>query len=638
MCFERLLVITAVPWSIELSCLSAIDLPQMDGMTTEARKDPDPYVVFKYSGTRVCTNKVSNSRNPQFNELLSIPAMLPANLGPEDAVQYLSWNQVNVGVYDSDTGQDDLIATRSIEEWLGAHLQEQDPGGESYLSTGYHWITLYGAPREIALGKTVKGLFGRTEAPAKLMNKSKIEGSAYRGRILIKMDARRNSEPEKKQKGDQVLNAYDQAALMPSSRNYELRLWLLEGVTGGEDSDFHVELSCGEVRKISASVKTTNGYGAWYEEVVIELSEFPVDFEDPEAQAPDVFVNLYRGEERVSYLRVPKKRLVQIQDMRNASGLPDAGWHALKRDVFGPLGRQDFAGEVLMVVGYSDSEEAKQMPRLEKTDLRLEKTASAMQPLVEVDQWVHIDINTTQGWKLKTAHDRDWTRMDPYVRYSFYKRPKGANTALVPIPFEPGGGIHGATTIFIRNGGTNPKWNESRGFKMKIEDSDELWTAIDVFECEQDKIDGNDKMIGTRFYQLDHILTSGMARKKNLTIYTPQDQFKYNPLMPHVHNAGQRRLTYKANFLGDVEKRGKIGLTLTPNVYEVAKSRSGGGATAGVAHQLRLGSTSPWHSSGRKRTSTLYAFMCTRAKSCLLQMYPAVRIRMSLSLSVTLMS
>ena len=349
--------VQTVAWSIELSCLEAKDLTAQDD-----RSESDPYVLFQYGGTRVRTDKVSDNANPQFNEMLAIPAMMPIQSGAEQYAHYLAWNQMSLGVMDSDLGRDDLIAKRSLAEFVSAHLRTTD--NPSVLTTGYRWVNIYGAPHGIKLSKVVKGLFGREEAPAKMMNQGKTEGSAYRGRVLVRLDAHRNSEPEQKQKGDHKLSTAryvdPRGDGVPPLTDYELRLWVLEGVVGGPDENFSVRVSCGSFVSSSEPVQTRHGHGSFYEEVAVELKGFPRD----RAQLPDVFIDLYRGEDRVSYLRLPAASLPELSGMMSSSGLPNAKWRALKRDIFGPLERDEFPGEVLMVAGMTDPSSASLPERL----------------------------------------------------------------------------------------------------------------------------------------------------------------------------------------------------------------------------------------------------------------------------------
>ena len=82
-------------------------------------------------GTRVRTDKVSDNANPQFNELLAIPAMMPIQSGAEQYAHYLAWNQMSPGVMDSDIGRDGLIAKRSLARPDGS-------GGGGGVSPWWH--------------------------------------------------------------------------------------------------------------------------------------------------------------------------------------------------------------------------------------------------------------------------------------------------------------------------------------------------------------------------------------------------------------------------------------------------------------------------------------------------------------------
>ena len=66
----------------------------------------------------------------------------------------------------------------------------------------------------------------------------------------------------------------------------------------------------------------------------------------------------------MSYLRLPAASLPELSGMMSSSGLPNAKWRALKRDIFGPLERDEFPGEVLMVAGMTDPSSASLPERL----------------------------------------------------------------------------------------------------------------------------------------------------------------------------------------------------------------------------------------------------------------------------------
>uniref|UniRef100_T1JKN2 C2 domain-containing protein n=1 Tax=Strigamia maritima TaxID=126957 RepID=T1JKN2_STRMM len=163
------------PATFSLEVFHAEDLPRMDSEVVQeikkllhfgkAHKElVDPYLIFSYAGKELQTKIMYNSDHPLWNTRLKIGFMFPSVC-----------NHVTLTLKDWDRlTDDDTIATSHIL------MPEISAAGENGFlpSFGPCFVSFYGSPREFAtLGYEYD----------EELNTAKVEGCAYRGRVLINL-------------------------------------------------------------------------------------------------------------------------------------------------------------------------------------------------------------------------------------------------------------------------------------------------------------------------------------------------------------------------------------------------------------------------------------------------------------------
>jgi len=146
---------------LTLSIWKVEDLPKVDMqfLSTNAKGGCDPYVKVEFAGQSAKTAVHKDTREARIMEKLTLGVREP-----------IMAKKIKVMVYDWDAGSaNDLIATTFLDYSL---IREADKTGDKSWETP-RWYPLYGAPKEKSTGDTAK------------MNRGTLEGSCYRGRILI---------------------------------------------------------------------------------------------------------------------------------------------------------------------------------------------------------------------------------------------------------------------------------------------------------------------------------------------------------------------------------------------------------------------------------------------------------------------
>ena len=209
------------------------------------------------------------------------------------------------------------------------------------------------------------------------MNMGMMEGTCYRGRALISATVKTDvAEPRTVALGDGKLGAPLREELRPKNAPYIVRLLVLEGNSLPEtkgavmrDPELSVRLSMGDYTKQTQGMSSENGSARWYEELEIH-AEFPNDV----SQVPDIFVDLYKNDKRLSFRRFPVHQeresdgqphtgkgyppssgvhedLLTLRQMVTADHVPVCAWYTLKRDLFGVCEKDEFPGSLLLCIG-----------------------------------------------------------------------------------------------------------------------------------------------------------------------------------------------------------------------------------------------------------------------------------------------
>uniref|UniRef100_A0A670ZGC1 Dysferlin n=1 Tax=Pseudonaja textilis TaxID=8673 RepID=A0A670ZGC1_PSETE len=187
-----------------LKIYRAEDLPQMDdavmdsvkqifGFESNKKNLVDPFVEVTFAGKTLCSKIVEKNANPQWNQIVTLPAMFPS-MCERMRIRVMDWDRIT---------HNDIIGTSYL-----CMSKISAPGGElegerfyfrGFLSTvddglgflptfGPCYINLYGSPRE----------FTGFPDPYEELNSGKGEGVAYRGRVLVELETKLVDHVEQK--------------------------------------------------------------------------------------------------------------------------------------------------------------------------------------------------------------------------------------------------------------------------------------------------------------------------------------------------------------------------------------------------------------------------------------------------------
>ncbi|XP_070804868.1 LOW QUALITY PROTEIN: dysferlin [Pituophis catenifer annectens] len=175
-----------------LKIYRAEDLPQMDdavmdsvkqifGFESNKKNLVDPFVEVTFAGKTLCSKIVEKNANPQWNQIVTLPAMFPS-MCERMRIRVMDWDRVT---------HNDIIGTSylcmSKISAPGGELEVDD--GLGFLPTfGPCYINLYGSPRE----------FTGFPDPYEELNSGKGEGVAYRGRLLVELETKLVDHVEQK--------------------------------------------------------------------------------------------------------------------------------------------------------------------------------------------------------------------------------------------------------------------------------------------------------------------------------------------------------------------------------------------------------------------------------------------------------
>ncbi|KAM6441107.1 dysferlin isoform 3-T3 [Liasis olivaceus] len=182
------------------------DLPQMDdavmdsvkqifGFESNKKNLVDPFVEVTFAGKMLCSKIVEKNANPQWNQVITLPAMFPS-MCEKMRIRVMDWDRVT---------HNDIIGTSylcmSKISAPGGELEDEFPAAMKpfkatdiddslgFLPTfGPCYINLYGSPRE----------FTGFPDPYEELNTGKGEGVAYRGRLLVELETKLVDHVEQK--------------------------------------------------------------------------------------------------------------------------------------------------------------------------------------------------------------------------------------------------------------------------------------------------------------------------------------------------------------------------------------------------------------------------------------------------------
>lgn len=171
------------PAVFDLRVFRAEDIPQMDSAAAEQIKKSllggemkelvDPYLLFSFAGTEVKTEVHKNCDHPEFNQQLHVPFQFPT-MAEKLKLQLWDWDKLS---------SDDCIGTYYLPM---SEISGQ--GEEGFLPRfGPCFLNFYGSTREYS------------DLPDEYddLNLGIGEGVAYRGRVLIELETKMDTQPTK---------------------------------------------------------------------------------------------------------------------------------------------------------------------------------------------------------------------------------------------------------------------------------------------------------------------------------------------------------------------------------------------------------------------------------------------------------
>lgn len=171
------------PAVFDLRVFRAEDIPQMDSAVSEQLKKSllggemkelvDPYLLFSFAGKEVKTEIHKNCDHPEFNQELHVPFQFPT-MAEKLKLQLWDWDKLS---------SDDCIGTYYLPM---SEISGQ--GEEGFLPRfGPCFLNFYGSTREYS------------DLPDEYddLNLGIGEGVAYRGRVLIELETKMDTQPTK---------------------------------------------------------------------------------------------------------------------------------------------------------------------------------------------------------------------------------------------------------------------------------------------------------------------------------------------------------------------------------------------------------------------------------------------------------
>ena len=319
-------------WVLKASVYAGRDLPRMDYF---GKAGIDAYLRLQCGSSKAAKTRNKRSRTPEWNQELILKLVVPPGKGG-----IANMPPLKMSLMDADYDKDDHIASQSI------------PLRDLLLKPDDHkhpkWYSFYGGPREMELA-----WFSRMSKLAKRMNAGYVEGSAYRGRALLALslfkETRRTSGMRAKKKIPSVIDKLGQE--WPVFLHCEIHSLELNQ-TRHVGRAASVELTMGLV-KLASPGRTLRSEGGvigkeCYAHFNIRMNpmrvRLPTPFEGPlqGEGAPDLFVDVYVGRNRIGYCRVPTKNLMPVKECHSPIKPPDVtetwklqGWFNLHADAIG---------------------------------------------------------------------------------------------------------------------------------------------------------------------------------------------------------------------------------------------------------------------------------------------------------------
>ena len=315
---------------------SGRDLPRMDRF---GRAGVDAYLKLQCGSAKPVRSRSKASRSPDWNQEVLMRLVVPPGKGG-----LASLPPLKMSLMDYDIGSaDDHIASKSVSfrDLIVNQEEFQQP----------RWYSFYGGPREMELA-----WFRKMSKLAKRMNAGYIEGSAYRGRVLMSMKLIEETDWNKgtirpKKKIPSVLdNLGKEWPVFFHAEVYSLELNQSRHVGSRATVSFNMGLnslkSPSKTLRSEGKVLGKECYANFNYRLTPMRVKLPTPFEGPLSGqgAPDLFIDVSVGGKRIGYCRVPCSRLMPVNE--ESEGGPHnpppsesdwkiQGWFQLHADAIG---------------------------------------------------------------------------------------------------------------------------------------------------------------------------------------------------------------------------------------------------------------------------------------------------------------
>ena len=284
---------------------SGRDLPRMDRF---GRGGVDAYLKLQCGSAKPVRSRSKTSRSPDWNQEVLMRLVVPPGKG-----SLASLPPLKMSLMDYDLGRtDDHIASKTVS------FRELIMNPEEFQQP--RWYSFYGGPREMELK-----WFTKMSKLAKRMNAGYIEGSAYRGRVLMSMKLIEETDWNKgtirpKKKIPSVLDNLEGVAGVPPRGGVLAGAEPVEarGVQG--DGELQHRSEQPQVAEQDSALRGQGAREECYANFNYRLSpmriKLPTPFEGPLAGqgSPDLFIDVSVGGKRIGYCRVPCSRLMPVNE------------------------------------------------------------------------------------------------------------------------------------------------------------------------------------------------------------------------------------------------------------------------------------------------------------------------------------
>ena len=270
------------------------EFPDMDSTFSKSKKNRecDPYVEFHYMGSKISSSHKKNVNDKtEWNEIINMAVPVPAVS-----------RKIVCLVKDYDFGtSDDSIGSYEIDV--------NDVIGNENKYANYKYIDIYGSSKN------------SDDKYSKLMNTNAEIGSAWNGRILLKIECKKTDTPIKN-----VLNLTDENELKIARSVNRSECWNLKAKVYFADflpsnNKYSLKITFQENSTIFEKKEPINKCIQWKNVKDVILNSISSDPED----LPDVFFYLLnKNDEPVSFQRIKAKKFYLNEKIMIIKLFPDA--------------------------------------------------------------------------------------------------------------------------------------------------------------------------------------------------------------------------------------------------------------------------------------------------------------------------